>query len=208
MPFQFKKSGCVVLGTFNTYIVQPLWLAKIGIIERGPVEIGTKIDEPGLMFSPPPGRQRWVVTPARIDIHSEDPKENCGEAIASVLAKLPWTPLVAIGNNAHYGADLSELSALPALKACPPEEAPEGYRLQRRSLFVALGQERIRLNFQLSITEEAVEIATNVHADLREHENASEFAQDFARKYFEHRKQCENLILDLWNVRIEHDPHA
>ena len=31
MAFRFKKAGCVVVGTFNMYIVQPPWLTKIGM---------------------------------------------------------------------------------------------------------------------------------------------------------------------------------
>jgi hypothetical protein len=54
VAFGFKRANCVVVGTFNIYIVQPAWLEETGIIPKGSVvSIDSKIDASGFRFSSP-----------------------------------------------------------------------------------------------------------------------------------------------------------
>lgn len=48
MALKFEKASCVVVGTFNIYILRPQWLAKHEIIETGTeVGIETNLTQPG-----------------------------------------------------------------------------------------------------------------------------------------------------------------
>ncbi len=97
MAFQFTKVNCVAVGTFNMYIIQPAWLAKVGIIPKGiGVAIESKLDEPGFRFWSPKLPVRWYVTPSRIQVETQRADADCGELVASVFKSLPETPLIAL----------------------------------------------------------------------------------------------------------------
>jgi hypothetical protein len=203
VAFRFKKASCVVAGTFNMYVVQPAWLAKIGLIPPATdMAIGSNLDEPGFRFFSSKLRSRWFVTPGRIEVETESPGEDCGRLIATVLEKLPWTPLVGIGNNAVYAADLSELERLPDL-GCFQPAPPEGYEISQRSFHLAVSRGEKIFNLPLSVTGEAVELSANVHRELRDRE--SSVAQEAAREFFEDRREAENLLRNLFHVSIEYD---
>lgn len=202
MPFRFKSSACVAVGTFNIYIVQPMWLAKREIIPKGiPVAIGTKIDEPGFRFSSPKMRSKWTVTPLRIEVSSKEPDEDCGEPVSKVLTFLRWTPLKAIGTNAVYEAPLSELELLGKFRGFYPSP-PDGFSDVQQSFHVAVKQGEHVFNLQLSVTEEGIELATNVHTDIENRD--SEVAQQAASKFLDHRRMTEQLARDLFKVDIDH----
>lgn len=202
MSLRFKKAACVVAGTFNMYIVQPAWLTKVEIIPKGiEVAIGTKLDEPGFRFFSPKLPLRWFVTPSRIEVETESPEADCGGVIADVLAKLPWTPLIALGNNSVYVAPRSEIDTLPdELRRVP--EIPGGYELAQRSFHFGLSRENRIANLQLSITSEEIELSINVNTELRNRDSDS--AQAAARRFLQDRADAEDLARQLFKVNIEH----
>src|SRR5262245_44993370 len=101
MKFRFLKASCVAVGAFNVYIVQPQWLVAKNLLPRElEVVIESKMDEPGFRFYSNQLKVRWMVTPTRIVIETEDHTEDCGQVMAELLRCLPETPLVAVGNNA------------------------------------------------------------------------------------------------------------
>jgi hypothetical protein len=202
VAFQFKKATCVVAGTFNMYIVQPQWLTKIGVFETGTkVGIWTKFDEPGFRFQPQDLPNRWYVTPNRIEIETDSPAENCGQKMATVLASLPWTPLLAIGNNTVYEAPVSELDELSDLKQFSPAP-PAEFRIAQRSLVLALMHGEQLYNLQLSLTDEVIELSVNVHTELGNKE--SQYSQEAARNFLNHRETAEFLIANVLKARINH----
>ena len=205
MAFRFKRSNCVLVGTFNMYIIQPPWLAKRGIIPKVNVTLESKLNEPGFRFSSSKLRTRWVVTPGRIDVESEDPQEDCGDAMAKVVHALPETPLIALGNNAFYEAPLGDPLALPEdlrdSRAVPP-----GYSLVQSTQHFALKRGESITNIQLAITDKSFEIATNVHTELRDRD--STFTEEVARRFLADRLDSERLITQLFNVRVMHDHGA
>jgi len=202
VAFRLKKAACVVAGTFNMYIVQPAWLAKVQIVPEGiEVAIASKLDEPGFRFTSPKLRSQWFVTPSRIEVQSEHPEENCGAKVAAILAALPWTPLVALGNNALYSAPLSELEVLPEPFRATPQ-VPEHYQMVQRSSHFGLSREERLTNLQLSITREEIELSVNVHTELRDKESG--FAQAAARRFFQDRADGESLMQQLFKARVQH----
>jgi hypothetical protein len=202
VAFRFKKATCVVAGTFNMYIVQPAWLAKVGIIPQGiEVAIGSKLDEPGFRFLSPKLSSRWFVTPGRIEVETQSPEEDCGAKVADVLQVLPWTPLVALGNNVQYTAPLSEIDALPEEMRRAPA-IPDEYELMQRSFHFGLGRENRIINLQLAIAPEEIELSVNVQTELRDRDSAS--AQAAARRFLQDRQEAEALIRHLFKANIEY----
>lgn len=198
--FRFKRAHCVAVGTFNIYIIQPAWLSEVGIIPKGsPVEVYSKLDEPGFRFSSPKLATRWVITPNRIQVETDKPDENCGEAMAKVLGQLPWTPLVALGNNTIYQAPLEDLSQIPALTALDPK-IPEGFDVAQKTIHIAMKRGDTLYNLQLAAAEDEIELSSNVHTDLREHK--SDFAQEAARRFLEDRRTAQTLISALFEVSV------
>ncbi len=204
MAFRFKRASCVVVGTFNMYIIQPSWLAKIGLYPKATTfAIYAKFDEPGSRFAPQEApTHKWTVSPNRIDIETEAEHEDCGEKIATVLAKLPETPLKAIGNNYIYEAPLSELGNLKDF-ACFDPAVPAGYEVRQRSFHLGLTHEEQQFNLQLSVTREVIELSVNVHTDFAG--IGSEHAPSVARRFAQQREQAEFLVTSILKVGVEHD---
>ncbi len=192
MAFLFKRANCVAVGTFNMYIIQPAWLAEVGIIPRGTeVAISSKIDAPGFRFSSPKLPARWIVTPNLIQVETDQPDIDCGEAVAKVIEKLPWTPLIAIGNNSIYEAPLEELVGtripLPATQV-----APEGFEFTQRTIHYGLKHGSTVFNIQLAITEDEVALTLNAHTELGVRK--SEEAKHAAQQFFHDRQTAEGLV--------------
>jgi hypothetical protein len=184
------------------YVVQPPWLSKIGVFPQGTkVAIWSKFDEPGFRYQPENLPMRWSVTPGRIEVESDSLTEDCGSRVAEVLSKLPWTPLIAIGNNAVYEATLSELEEIPGLSQFNPA-MPEGYELFQRSFHLGAAHGNQQFNLQLSVMKELIEISVNANTDLAGKESVD--AQMTARSFFEHRTQSESLIANLLKVSVVH----
>lgn len=204
MAFQFKSASCVAIGTFNIYIIQPPWLAHIGMLPDGAeVDIETNLSRPGFRLSSPSLGANWLVYPNRFAIETTAATCNCGETMAKVLEALPWTPLVAIGSNVLYEADSSELDALPDIGSYPSADVPGDYVLRQRSWHMGVRRDEHVFNLQLSVQEAAVKISSNVHTDLKNRD--SKFAQQVAQRFFEHRAESVALIQRLFGARIEHD---
>jgi hypothetical protein len=186
------------------YIVQPSWLAKIGVFPKGTkYAIYAKLDEPGSRFVPQVvPMSKWTVSPSRIDVETDVCGEDCGEKIAKVLDKLPETPLKAIGNNFTYEAPVSELDSLKEF-ACFDPAVPEGYEVWQRTFHVGLTKDDQMFNVQLSVTKEAMELSVNVHTELKDKEEAG-YAARVARSFPKHREQAEFLITNVLKARVEH----
>jgi hypothetical protein len=196
VAFQFKRANCVAVGTFNMYIIQPAWLAKVGILPKDvQVAIQSRLDEPGFRFSSLKLHWRWVVTPNLIQIETDRPEVDCGEVLARVFDKLPWTPLIALGNNAVYQAPLRDIESIP-LALSLRRETPEGFPCVQRTLHYGLKHEDTLFNVQLAATEDELELVVNAHTELLGHE--SEDAQKAARRFFEDRHTGERLTKDLF----------
>jgi hypothetical protein len=162
VAFRFKKATCVATGTFNMYVIQPAWLTKIGIFQKGiEVTIGTQMDEPGFRFIPFKSPFRWFVTPQRIEVETREPEADCGSQVATVLEALPWTPLVALGNNAIFTAPLDDLDGLREEFRRSPQP-PEGWSMKQWSVHFSLSRDGAVTNLQLSITLEELELSVNV----------------------------------------------
>ena len=209
MAFQFEKASCVVVGTFNMYILHPNWLAKHGIIEKG-LEVGieTNLTQPGLRFRFVGDETIWNVAPNRLTIESQAPGTDCGKAIAKVLEVLPHTPLSAIGNNVHYQAELSELETLSAAirEFQYPKSAKEEEPVVQRAFHVGVKRgEHETANLQILLKDEAIELLCNVHSELANREEANEAAVAAAKRFFDDRTEAKALAQHYFGTSIDND---
>ena len=188
MAFRFQRANCVTLGAFNIYIIQPQWLTAKQILPSNlEVVIESKMDEPGFRFSSDMLKVRWLITPTRIVIETEDPNQDCGQVMAQLLRWLPETPLVAIGNNTYYVALQAERADLPTPPEYPVPQPLADYSLRQRSFHVGVAVESCVYNLRLSLAPERTELLTNAHNPVGD-ERGAEFAQEHAKRFMEHRR--------------------
>jgi hypothetical protein len=109
----------VAIGPFNPHIIEPNWLDRVGICEKDKFA--------GFHYIPSTwggrdtvfrfGRQEWQVDFTRLSVSSRSPssidEDDTGKAVASILHKLPHTPVRAIGHNFHFTCKLDEWGARP-----------------------------------------------------------------------------------------------
>ncbi len=207
VAFQFQKASCVVVGTFNIYILHPQWLAKHGLIEKGTdVPMETNLAQPGFRFRLSKDRVTWNIAPYQIAVETEDPAADCGAKIASVLDALPETPLFALGNNVVYRADLSELETLPEpIRHFPRVQGPNADdKVAQRTFHVGLKHDEHRsTNLHISIREEDIELLCNAHTELRDRDTRTA-AIPAAKKFLEDRAAVKNLAQHFFGTGIEH----
>jgi hypothetical protein len=208
VAFQFEKASCVVVGTFNMYIFHPPWLEKHEIIRKGTeVGIDTNLIRPGFRFRFPQYKATWMVAPDRLAVESDEPKTDCGKPVAKVLRVLPETPLFALGNNVHYKAELSELENLSeAIRGFPCMECPtRGQSVVQRTFHVGIKRnEHETITLQISLKEDSIELACNVHVELDNREKASEVAVTAAEQFFGDQSEAMTLAQHHFGVSIDH----
>lgn len=210
MAFRFQKASCVVVGTFNMYILHPQWLTKHRIIEPGmDVEVETNLTQPGFRFRFPKYKAAWNVTPNRLVVESHDPATDCGGVVAKLLNVLPETPLFALGNNVHYQAELSERDNLsPPIRDFPDTKAPakEQSVLQWTFHTAVKRSERATVNLQMALKEDGIELVCNVHNELGNVENANKVAVAAAERFLDDRAETKALAQHFFGTSIEHGP--
>ena len=190
------------------YILHPHWLAQHEIIESGTeVGIDTNLTQPGFRFRFPKDKAIWSVAPNRLVIESQDPQTECGQMVAKILRVLPETPLFALGNNVHYQAELSELENLSdAIRDFPRAESPmhEQSIVQRTFHVEVKRTEHETVNLQISLKDDSIDLACNVHTELTNREKANEAAVAAAEQFFEDRAEAKSLAQHFYGTSINH----
>ncbi len=211
MPFKFKKASCVVVGSFNIYILHPKWLAKHEIIDKD-VEVGIlfNLEQSGFRYHIAKHKVTWNVTPDKIVVESEDPEIDCGDYISKVLSKLPETPLFAIGNNVTYEAEKDETALLnqPIRDFINTAIPMDSETMVQQSLHVALKRREYEIiNLQISIKDDKIILRCNVHAELRERTDVCDAAAQAAKQFIEDRNFVKTLVHHYFGMLIEHDTY-
>ena len=212
MAFRFEKASCVVVGTFNMYILHPQWLIKNKFIDD-PIEVGfeTSLARPGFRFRFEKAKIIWNVAPDRLTIETQDPQVDCGKAIADILRILPHTPLFALGNNTHYQADSSEFATLSQpIRDFPRTESPTpDNKVVQRTFHVGIKRaEQETVNLQIAIKENSIELACNVHVDLGGRGTPSDSAIAAAERFFGDRVESKLLAQHFFGTAIDHAPNS
>jgi hypothetical protein len=204
VALRFKKATAVAVGTFNIYVIQPKWLAEVGIWPDGTqVQMLSDLNRPGFRYKTEFPTQ-WEVRPDRLILHTEEVGDDCGATLANVLEKLPWTPLFGVGVNLEFHGDLPELSNLAASCALPRCDAPEGYEIKQSTAHIAAKRGDHVFNLQLSAHESA-ELSINVHTELKDkgkQENVVKVAQEACRKYFVLRGEAIELAKRIFALEL------
>ena len=183
-----------------------------GIIEEGTeVLIETNFTQPGFRFSFPQKKGSWLISPSRIAVESADALADCGSFVAKVLAALPETPLLAIGNNLNFTAPAAELSELAVeVREFPQRKVPnEGETIQQRTFHVGVRRDEHRVaNLQLAVTSEQLELSCNCHTKLENRNDANRAAVATAEEFLNDLKYLKSLALHFFGTRFSDDHHG
>lgn len=218
VAFRFHKASCVAVGTFNMYILHPQWLVRHDVLEEGAnlleegaaIGIETNLTQPGFRFRLPKGQTTLHVSPTRLVVESADSAFDCGQIVAKVLKALPETPLFALGNNAVFQAEPSELEQLAApVRSLPRFESPSSeLAVEQRTFHLGVRrQDQGTINLQLSLKDDLIELSCNVHSNLENHERPSEPAILAASRFFLDRMESQSLVQTFFGALIPNAPH-
>ena len=205
MAIAFHESNLVLIGTFNIYIIRPDWLGKLGFLPEGSeVKFESQLNQPGFRLQSPALRSKWMVTPTRLSLSTDDPNEDCGRTADRILEALPWTPLMAMGFNFSYRGQPADIAGWEGKTAFPPVQSPEGYDRKQRSWHIGLTKQDQAFNLQVSELEECVELRVNVHSELTD--KPVEYTREIATRFFEFRKVSKELLQHVFDARIDNAP--
>ena len=77
VALRFKKASCVVVGTFNIYVVQPRLLAQLGLIPFGePALVEQNLTQAGFRFIIESLQSQWTVRPDKLIVETTEPHFN------------------------------------------------------------------------------------------------------------------------------------
>jgi hypothetical protein len=204
----FKKAAAVAVGTFNIYVIQPKWLAEVGIWPEGTkIQMASDLNRPGFRYRSEEFSAQWEVRPDRLILHTESANDDCGKTLADVLEKLPWTPLFGVGVNVEFHGDLNELKELPRSCSLPSGDGPDGYEVKQRTCHVGLLRSGQIFNLQLSASEKA-ELSINVHTELRDkgkQEHITKLAQEACRAFIELRDEAVKLAKRTFALELSYE---
>ena len=209
MPFQFAKASCVVVGTFNMYILNPLWLKRHEIVDAevladGDLVVEMNLARPGFRYKLP--NAVWTVAPDRISIETKDVAFDAGNTVARILRALPETPLYGIGNNAMYEASATEESeTIRAIRYFPSHaDSSESEAVARRTFHYSIDRDEHEVfNLQMSVSLKRIELSCNAHTKLEDRTEANEAAIAAASRFFDDRECAERLANEYFEARIE-----
>ncbi|HUE70287.1 MAG TPA: hypothetical protein VMP01_05305 [Pirellulaceae bacterium] len=209
MSFRFRNAASVVAGTFNIYIVQPNWLAQVGILEEGATsQMWADLDRPGFRFRVKDSMLTWNVRPDRITLESGSPNDDCGSPLEKVIGALQWTPLMGVGTNLQFAADLDEL---PRLRyKCPTFEPPSGFSQGQSTWHAALVKDQHTFNFQIAVSPptkvpQNVVLSINVHTEIArdlKQLDANAVGQAACRKFVGHCNEAVELAKNVFGMEI------
>ena len=187
------------------HIIQPQWLMERKIIRKSSqIAVQANLDEPGIRFTAPGGSQQWLVTPAKLTVLTRDPKGDCGEPVAKVLAKLSWTPLTAIGHNVEYRVKRTDASTRvrDIAKAIEPSSLKSLGRFNGSTCGVSIQHGDQLFNLNLVLDEENVVLKVNVHTELRG--KSGKFARDVAEAAADQRRHAEKIAKKVFGARFSY----
>lgn len=209
MALVFEKASCVVVGTFNMYILTPPWLHKHEVIASDQeLDIEFNLAQPGIRYRARGDGTVWTVSPQRVAVESTQPDVDCGAKIARILEALPETPLIAIGNNASYMADAGEVAQLAdEVRTFPLKQSPgAGETVDQRTFHVAVKRQEFgTTNLQLAVSADKCVLSCNAHLRLEGREDANAAAIQAAQRFFDDRVHSESLMAHFFGAQVAYD---
>jgi hypothetical protein len=209
VEFRFHRASCVVVGTFNTYVIQPPLLTEMGVLRDGQTaELLFDFTQPGMRFRI--DDVTWTIRPERLAIESTNSRKDCGCDASLVLQKLCWTPIRAVGTNIVFATDVASEHELPQTFRLPA--LADGFPTQQRSAHLAVCENELLVNIQLAASEGKLELSLNVHTDLRHSIRrsqlaASKRAQEACAAFFGHREFAIQRAASLLGATFSYE-HA
>ena len=209
MAFKLKTASCVVVGTFNIYVIQPKLLTEIGVFPASDeFRIETNLEQPGFRFTCARAPcVKWSVRPDRLTVESTDSDSDNGANIAAVLEALKWTPVSAIGTNLLLEADLTQQAQIaPNFRLPTADVEADVGALKQCTAHVGIQIADQLYNIQLAQRANGLELALNVHTALTVGHGARldqiGKAIAAARSSMEHRQKSIELAQSILGVEV------
>jgi hypothetical protein len=203
VAFEFKKASSVALGTFNIYIIQPGWLAKVGMLQQeAEMTVEANMSRPGFRLSLPTQKTFWFVSPEKLAIESVEESVDCGQPMADVLAKLPVTPIFGLGNNVVFESSARDADEFPALRACRDlVQVPNGYTKGQQIFAASVVREKRIFTLNVTVQQDVILLSGNAHVQLGDNGTA-EMAAPFAARFEDDKRELAELFADVLGVRV------
>ena len=203
--FKFANSNCVVIGTFNIYIIQPHWLSEVEIIPTGTnVAIQADMRSPGFKFKASGDDDLlWSVRPDRLTVQSKQFDIDCGKPIAEVLKHLPWTPVVAVGCNVAFRAPLDLFDKVSHLFSS--HSVADDYKLAQKTWHRGIKRDHLVFNIQLAVRDDSIDLSLNTHTEAKKDltiRESNQIARESCNSFIEQRDEAIKLAQSLLNVEF------
>jgi hypothetical protein len=209
VAFEFVKSSCVIVGTFNVNVVQPRYLAEMDVFPKETkLSLMVNVTKPGLRFSVEDSPFEWQVSPEKVLVETTSENDECGPQAAKMLEALKWTPLSAVGLNTVLKAPREFAKTLLPNVFGDEIVCPKGFTVGPRTWHMALMEDGIRHNIQVSQMDDDCHLSLNTHAAFEDSsspiENNAKVC-DLLNRSREYREIALDAAHDLLNWKGDHD---
>ena len=191
----------VIVGHFNPWIIQPIWLAEQGLVdaEAEVVHVAFQPIATGvLQFQT--GSFHWKVSQDRLIVQS-DALVNTAAPIIDIIDRLPHTPVSAVGNNFNY------LTTAPAWDGGHPvlgnvsaDQLAAVGDIVSQSWQVELAlRQGVVAKILVRIDATNVIVSFNFHRSI----NAPDLAKAALRNFDDDYQTSRRLLVDVLAVEVE-----
>ena len=194
--FKFESANLIVVGTFNIHIFSPPWLEKCGVVEGAPKHMEFALSRPGFRVGLDKDATKLIVDPQRIEIVTKSPSFDCGSPISKILRRLAETPLVAVGANVTFKANLDETH--PLLSNLPTRLAGIGCKRHAASVSLEASEEE---SLGVSLEQTARLIRASGNHETRSEDSA--VLASAAEKFISSTQHLKFLIEEAWGIETE-----
>jgi hypothetical protein len=211
VAFRFQKSSCVVVGTFNIYIVQPHLLLEINAVNAddkpdGEIKFEADFSQPGFRFEFMDQKIKCTVRPDRFLVESDDSAVDCGRVVGTLVQTLRYTPFMALGINSHYSTDNADDIQNLCREYLPNFQDAQAASIKQRTVHAAVSVGSAVVNLQVALKENVADFSANCHVQLDgkgDRDAIAEIVRVATGDFFEWNRTSRSLARDLFKLEFE-----
>lgn len=177
MPLQLESSNVFIRGNFNPYIFSPEWLTSQGVWEEQEVHLalGATLGD-GIQFRSVNSDIEWSVSSSSLIIATLG---DAGTLAASVMEKLPHTPVQAVGCNFVFALASWDSDLVPKLGASSLLDLPSKYHAELVKWTGVFHLDEQRVDMAVACGNEGITVSFNHHRSVGTAEEAGAAAKRF-----------------------------
>ncbi len=194
MPLSLDSANTFLRGKFNPFIISPDWLREQKVWEAEKLEFGLGVLQEGIQFKG--DGVEWLIDNHGLVIASR--KADVGEIAATVIARLPHTPIAAVGNNFVFACIRSDWGASPLPSLTGGKEPFDDSTIIDERWMASIKGDDVVAQVALTKGDALITVNFNYHRKPAKSSDAASAARNFEND----KQRSVELIKSFFNQEV------